>query len=264
MIPLKDQELIRQKFASELIGPVKIDYFTERESALAVPGRKPCAYCKPTREMLQELSGLSDLISLRVHIFDEAAEERAKVGIERIPGTVLRGAATGPGANGARFKFYGMPGGTEFPAFLESIVDISRREVLLSKGSVKELKKLREEVQVRVFVTPTCGYCPQMMRLAYQLSLANPNVRAEVIEVNEFPELGERYGVQAVPLTVIADKIAIPGAVQESLLVEQVLTAAEAKTSAGSSEGGPTSAVAREGAPPVQRGEQRPSGLIIP
>jgi len=264
MIPLKDQDLIRQKFAAELIGPVKIDYFTERESALTVPGRKPCVYCKPTREMLQELSALSDLISLRVHIFEEAAEERAKFGIERIPGTVLRGAGTGRNANGASFKFYGMPGGTEFPSFLESIVDISRGEVLLSKESVKELKKMRDETLLRVFVTPTCGYCPQMMRLAYQLSLANPKVQAEVIEVNEFPELGERYGLRAVPLTVIADKIAIPGVVQESVLVEQVLTAAEVETGTPQSEGGPTSAVSPEGPPPGQRGEQRPSGLIIP
>ncbi|TMG00762.1 MAG: hypothetical protein E6I03_10715, partial [Chloroflexi bacterium] len=116
----------------------------------------------------------------------------------------------------------------------------------------------------RVFVTPTCGYCPQMIRLAYQLSLGNPKVQAEVIEVNEFPELGERYGVRAVPLTVIADRIAIPGAVQESVLVEQVLTAAEVDTGTSQSEGGPTSAVSPEEPPPAQRGEQRPSGLIIP
>ena len=258
MIPLKDQELIQQKFAAELVGPVKIDYFTERDSTLTLPGRKPCAYCKPTREMLQELSGLSDLISLRVHIFDEAAEERAKLGVERIPGTVLRGAGAGQ-----EFKFYGMPGGTEFPSFLESIVDISRGEVLLSKESVKELKKLREDVVVRVFVTPTCGYCPQMMRLAYQLGLASTKIRPEVIEVNEFPELGDRYRVRAVPLIVIADKIAIPGAIQPDAVVEQVLKAADAETEV-QAEGGPTSAVTREEPPPVQRGEQRPSGLIIP
>ncbi len=155
MIPLKDQEFIRQKFAAELVGPVKIDYFTERELSLEVPGRRPCAYCKPTREMLQELASLSDLISLRVHIFEEAAEERSKFGIERIPGTVLRGASTGLSANGPAFKYYGMPGGTEFPAFVESIVDISRGEVLLSQESVRELRKLRDDVLVRVFVTPT-------------------------------------------------------------------------------------------------------------
>jgi len=267
MIPLKDQELIRQKFAAELLGPVKIDYFTERELSIEVPGRRPCAYCKPVRELLQELAALSDLISLRVHIFEEASEERTKFGVERIPGIVLRGTSTGLGANeGGLFKYYGMPGGTEFPAFLESIVDISRGEVLLSQESVKELKKLREDVLVRVFVTPTCGYCPQMVRTVYQLSLANPKVRAEVIEVNEFPELADRYQVKAVPLTVIGDKVAIPGAMNPDTLVEQVVKAGGSEASAPQEAPGPMSAVTPEEAPSarVQRGEQRPSGLIIP
>jgi glutaredoxin-like protein len=259
MIPLKDQELIREKFAAELVGSVKIDYFTERELSITVPGRIPCAYCKPTREMLQELAALSDLISLRLHIFEESLDERTKLGVDRIPGIVLRG------RDGTAFKFYGMPGGTEFPAFLESIVDISRGEILLSEESVKELKRLREDVLVRVFVTPTCGYCPQMMRAAYQLSLASSRVHAEVIEVNEFPELGERYQVRAVPLTVIADKVAIPGAMHPDALVEQVVKAAGSELSEPAEATGPTSTVeVAEGAPPVQRGEQRPSGLIIP
>jgi glutaredoxin-like protein len=261
MIPLKEQDLIRQKFAAELLGPVKIDYFTDREISLTVPGRTPCAYCKPTREMLQELAALSDLISLRLHIFEEAAEARAKFGIERIPGIVLRG----PSPNGPAFKFYGMPGGTEFPSFLEAIVDISLGEVLLSEQSVRELKKLRDEITVRVFVTPTCGYCPQMMRAAYQLSLANPKVMAEVIEVNEFPDLGDRYQVRAVPLTVIDDKVAIPGAMHPDALVEQVLKAFGSEAAEPPEVSGPTSAVKQDDAqPPVQRGEQRPSGLIIP
>jgi len=149
VIPLKDQEIIRQKFAQELSGPVKIDFFTERELDLVIPGRRPCAYCKPTREMLHELAGLSDLISLRVHVWDEEVEEARRFGIERIPATVLRG------RNGATLKFYGLPGGTEFPGFIESITDVSRGETLLSKESVQALRKLKEEVAVRVFVTPT-------------------------------------------------------------------------------------------------------------
>lgn len=261
MIPLKDQDLIRQKFAAELLGPVKIDYFTERDIALTVPGRAPCAYCKPTREMLQELAALSDLISLRVHIFEEAAADRAKFGIERIPGIVLRG----PSIDGPAFKFYGMPGGTEFPAFLEAIVDISRGEVLLSEQSFREFAKVHDEINVRVFVTPTCGYCPQMMRAAYQLSLANPKVRAEVIEVNEFPDLADRYQVRAVPLTVIADKVAIPGAMHPDALVEAVVKASGSEVTGPTETVGPTSSAVREEAPPpAQRGEQRPSGLIIP
>ena len=165
MIPLKDQEVIREKFAEELSGPVKIDFFTERELSIIVPGRKPCTYCKPAREMLQELASLSDLISLRVHIWEEADEDGKKFGIERIPATVLRGpfdpstSLRAGSAQGRRdsaiLKFYGLPGGTEFPSFIESITDISRGETLLSPESAKALRKLKEDVTVRVFVTPT-------------------------------------------------------------------------------------------------------------
>jgi glutaredoxin-like protein len=258
VIPLKDQELIRQKFAQELVGPVKIDYFTERDLDITVPGRQPCAFCKPTREMLQEIASLHDFVSLRVHILQEAVEERQKFGIDRVPATVLRG------SDSAAFIYYGMPGGTEFPAFLESIVDISRGEVLLSEESVKELGKVQDQVTVKVFVTPTCPYCPQMARAAYQMTLANPKVRSEVIEINEFPDLAERYGVQAVPLTVIADRIAIPGAVPENVFVEQVVKASGAQVETPEGASGPDTPAEPPKPDRIERGKERDSGLYIP
>ena len=102
-----------------------------------------------------------------------------------------------------------------------------------------------------------------MARAAYQLALTNPKVHAEVIEVNEFPELAQRYGVRAVPLTVIADRVAIPGAVHEKVLVEQVLKAVQSPVSEPPQAAGPTSPAAQEEEPP-KHGQQRSSGLIIP
>lgn len=247
MIPLKDQELIREKFAAELAGPVKIDLFTEREFGLTVPGKRPCQYCKQTEEMLRELSGLHPVISLRVHYMEDNPAEVETYGIERVPGIVLRG------MNGFALKLYGIPAGTEFPGFLETIADVSRREVLLTEDAVKKLSEIASEVSVRVFVTPTCPYCPAMARIACQMTMVNPLVRSEVIEVNEFPELAERYNVRAVPLTVIADRVAIPGMVPEDKLVEEVVKAA-----------GEAGATAPAAAPPIERGKERPSGLIIP
>lgn len=249
MIPLKEQDAIRQKFAMELIAPVKIDYFTEKEAKLDVPGKTPCAYCRPTQIMLRELSGLSDLISLRVHYMDEADEERVEYGIERVPATVLRG------RRGHSVKYFGIPGGTEFAAFVESLVDISRNEVLLSAESTQALESLDTDVSVRVFVTPTCGYCPQIVHTVYQMALVSENVHAEVYEVNEFPDLAERYKVEAVPLTVINDAVSIPGALPERQFVEQVIEAAGANRRT-SAPGSPQQ--------PVKRGQQRSSGLYIP
>jgi glutaredoxin-like protein len=258
MISLRDQEAIGQKFAAEMVGPVKIDYFTERELGITVPGKTPCQYCKPAREMLQELAGLSDLISLRVHYIEDNPPEKAQFGVERVPGIVMRG------MGGSFVKFYGIPGGTEFPMFIESIVDLSRGEVLLSEESVKALAELTQDVSVRVFVTPTCPYCPAMMRAAYQMAMISPHIRSETIEVNEFPELADAYKVHAVPLTVIDDKVAIPGMVHERDLVEQVMKVAGAAKPSGEAPEGPSTQPEPPAPKPIERGKQRPSGLYIP
>lgn len=245
MIPLKDQEALQAKFATELAAPVKIDYFTQREVALDVPGMQPCVYCKPTQQMLQEIAGLSDLISLRIHYFEDNPEEKTTFGVERVPGTVLRGPAPG------FLKYYGIPGGTEFPAFIESIVDVSRWETLLSEESVKALSEITNDVSVKVFVTPTCQYCPGMARAAFMLGMASEHVKAEVIEVNEFPEVGDKYKVEAVPLTVVNERTAVPGQMHESALVEMVVKAAAAGPAKGAGE-------------KIERGKSRDSGLYIP
>ena len=247
MIPLKDQELIQEKFARELMGPVKIDLFTERELGITVPGKRPCQYCKPTEEMLREISGLHASISLRVHHMEDEPPEAATFGIERVPGIVLRG------LDGFRLTFYGIPAGTEFPSFLETISDVSRREVLLAAESLQQLSEIKSEVSVRVFVTPTCPYCPAVARVVCQMAMVNPNIRSEIIEVNEYPELAERYNVTAVPVTVIADKVSIPGMVPEAKLVEEIVKAA-----------GPTLEVPPGAPKRIERGKERPSGLIVP
>ena len=53
MIPLREQEYLRERFARELEGKVKIDYFTQRPSPIYLPGREECATCEDTRKMLE-------------------------------------------------------------------------------------------------------------------------------------------------------------------------------------------------------------------
>jgi len=160
--------------------------------------------------------------------------------------------------------FYGMPGGTEFPSFIETITDVSRGEVLLTEDSAKALTKITSPVNVKVFVTPTCPYCPAMVRVAYQMAMVNPLIHAEGIEISEFPDLARAYGVEAVPLTVVNDKFAVPGMISEEQFVEIVAKAAEDSDAAPSLSGGSTNAVEAPPSPRVERGKERPSGLYIP
>jgi predicted DsbA family dithiol-disulfide isomerase len=47
------------------------------------------------------------------------------------------------------------------------------------------------------------------------MAIEFPNITADVIEANEFPELSQRYGVSGVPMTIINDKVEFTGAVPE-------------------------------------------------
>jgi glutaredoxin-like protein len=253
VIPLREQEYIRERFTRELTGKVRIDYFTQRPSPLFVPGREECPYCEDTRQMLEELAGLTDKIDLAVHELSEAREQAARMGVERVPGIVLRGPAN------RSVTFYGIPAGNEFPGFIDTIVEASAGKVELTKEVGKQLRRLKNRVALTVFVTPTCPHCPAVARAAYRLALASPSLSATVVEVSEFPRLAQQYGIRAVPTTVVDDRVAITGAIDEAGLLEQVLkTAEEGALASGTTRAGAVSAAERPAAP------TRGGRLILP
>ena len=65
------------------------------------------------------------------------------------------------------------------------------------------------------------------------MALECPQISADVIEVQEFPALGNRYTVRSVPLTVINESIRLTGAVTEHEFVDKVLQAGVASPSGG-------------------------------
>jgi len=251
VIPLREQAYIRDRFEQELAGRVKIDYFTQKASAIYVPGREECAYCEDTGQMLGELAALSDKLSLTVRDLSAAPDEAKKLGVDKVPGIVLRGPANRP------LRFFGIPGGNEFPNFIEAMIDASKTKAPVSADAAKHLKKLKDKVSVVVYVTPACSYCPGVVRAAYRLALASAHVDASAVEINEFPRLAQQLGVRAVPYTVINDRGAVTGAIEEAALAEQLAKAA-AGAAGPATTAGETSAMA----PPTEGPPA--SGLIVP
>jgi glutaredoxin-like protein len=250
LIPLREQEFLREKFSRELASRVRIDFFTQKETPLFFLRRQPCQYCKPVRQMLEELAALTDGISLRQHIFEEDKEAVTQYGVERIPAIVLH-------IGDSRWlKYYGSPGGHEFVPLVETIVDISRGTKYLSDKLGKRLRKLKDDVHIQVFVTPACPHCPQMGRLAYQVALESHHISAEVIEANEFPELSQRYQVRGVPTTIIDEKMGFAGSVPEDLLVDTIERAIQPSPLTTTPETGPVT-------PTSQSGDTAAGGKII-
>jgi len=61
--------------------------------------------------------------------------------------------------------------------------------------------------------------------LAHRMALENHNIRADMVEVTEFPQLVQRYRIRGVPKIVINDRLSFEGAVPERTFLEQVMKA---------------------------------------
>jgi glutaredoxin-like protein len=208
------QKQIREAFEA-LSGPVKIVMFTQGDN---VP---ECETCADTRQLLTEVSALSDKITLEVHDFVREAKLAEQYHIDKIPAVaILSGGAT-PKDYGIRL--YGVPAGYEFSTLIEDILMVSQQKSELKAQTLDELQKLTQPVNIQVFVTPTCPYCPRAVVLAHQLALASEFITASMVEANEFPHLSQKYQVYGVPRTVIEDVIHVEGAMPEAMLVTELM-----------------------------------------
>jgi len=149
LISDKDREAIQKHFEEQLESNVQITMFTERSSPIIIPGKEVCETCDQTQELLEEVAATSDKIALDVHEIGESREKAAELGIDRVPAFVVSGAGKG------RVRFFGIPSGYEFSAFIEDLVDVSRGSTDLSADTRGYIQSLNQDVNIKVFTTPT-------------------------------------------------------------------------------------------------------------
>ncbi|NHJ32930.1 MAG: glutaredoxin, partial [Asgard group archaeon] len=116
----------------------------------------------------------------------------------------------------------------EFTTFIESIMLVSSREPVLSPEAKDLLKTVKNKVNLKVFVTLECPYCPAMVIRAHKLALANDNITAEMIESSQFAQLASDFDIFGVPNTIINNgKGSVEGLVTEEVLIKEILEALE-------------------------------------
>ncbi|MGM0372152.1 MAG: protein disulfide oxidoreductase [Halobacteriota archaeon] len=180
-----------------------------------------CEYCDETVELNEELESLSEKYTVEVHDMDsEAAEEWDANKYDQAPVTVI----TDGEIKGVRY--YGIPSGQEFGAYVRDIVAVSTGESGLDDDIKAELAEIDEPVNLKVFVTLTCPHCPQAVETAHKFAIENPNFTSEMIEAQEFMELSQDFGVRGVPQVNINDEAGeFTGAQPPQQFLEQVKNA---------------------------------------
>ena len=193
-------------------------------------------YNEFAEKFLRDLARLSPRIQVSFHSLDEAkAKER---GVDRSP-TLLVAPDRYP------IRFSGAPAGEEGRTFMTALILASAGASGLSDLSKEILGKLKDKRHVRVFVTPTCPYCPGQGISAIKCAVEKPDlVSAEIVEIDEHPDLAKQYNVGSVPQTQFSEEYAALGLMPEERFVLEMVTLTDAAALAAE-----TAAKARGDAP---------------
>ena len=211
LIPDNKKEILKNRFRESMVDPVRILMFTQEIE---------CRFCSDTREIVQELAGVSDKISVEVYDFVSSADKVKQYGIDKIPALAIIG------KKDYGVRIYGIPYGYELQTLIEAVIGVSKGTTNLSDKTKAILVDVKSPVHIQVFVTLTCPHCPVAATIAHKLAVESDMIRADVIESSEFPALAQKYTVIGVPKIIINEKIEFVGAFSEDLFAEHVVLGA--------------------------------------
>ncbi len=195
-----------------LMRPVRLVLFTQAHA---------CAPCREQQQLLEELAGLSDKLTVEVHDLVADAGLASSYRVSRVPATAVVAGDDDPG-----IRFVGVTLGYEFASLIEAITIVSSGQSGLEPELARWAALISEPLHLEIMVTLTCPYCPRMVHLAHQLAAASPLIFAEMIDAAEFPDLAQRYQVSGVPRTVINERPAFEGALPPADAILEILKVA--------------------------------------
>jgi thioredoxin 1 len=187
LIDEKTAGVLKDHFQTELVREVEVKVYTDSQTETA----------QFAGEVVKELSEIDSKIKSQIFPFKDGK----KKGYPTDPYLTI-------GENlGYQMVFNGTPAGHEVNSLIEGIKVASQGTSGLTGENLKLISLLDKPVNLQVFVTTSCPYCPQSAGLAYRFAAANPKyIRAEVIEAQENQDKSIEYDVTSVPQQMVNDE----------------------------------------------------------
>jgi alkyl hydroperoxide reductase subunit F len=137
------------------------------------------------RELLDELSTLSSLITLRQHEAD---------GSVRAPSFSVSRVGADMG-----IRFAGIPMGHEFTSLVLALLQAGGHPPKADAAVVEQIKTLDGDFDFEVYISLSCQNCPDVVQALNLMAVLNPRVRATMIDGALFQAEVESKQIMAVP-----------------------------------------------------------------
>lgn len=117
-------------------------------------------------------------------------------------------------------RWLGAPVGEEGRILLEALIYVGFRQTGMSDASRKVLDQIKDRRDIKMFVSPSCPYCPTQATNALKAAVEAPDrVSLEIIDIQAFPDIAREYDAQSVPQTYANELLVALGAQPEELFM---------------------------------------------
>ena len=124
--------------------------------------------------------------------------------------------------NDTGLHYAGIPTGHELNSLVLGIYNVVGPGQTISPEMVERIKDL-PEATIKIGVSLTCHFCPDVVAACQRMAALNPKITATMIDLQHFPGLRKAKNIMSVPATMINDGPVIFG----SQTMDQLVTAVE-------------------------------------
>ncbi|MFX1397228.1 MAG: thioredoxin family protein [Promethearchaeota archaeon] len=214
----KYKEIIKKEMA-KLKKLVSLKVFTSK--SIDPDGRKiqACMDCGQFMSLLHIYEENSNgMLTIEEHSIDDNPEFAKEYDIQRIP-TVLFLDDDGREI----IRYLAAPQGQEIQPFIQALFAFAGAPNYYDATIKQNLNRI-ETSTIKVMITNTCPYCPQMVSIANLFAIASKGkIRSVIIDISANMDIGQYYDAAGVPYTIVNDQKAISGLVGADVVLRSLI-----------------------------------------
>jgi alkyl hydroperoxide reductase subunit F len=167
---IKDQ---LNQYLTKIVSPVSIDAYTNKEPSSS-----------SMVDLLEELSGMSDKVSL--NIYNDSNERTPSFKVNK------------PNESSG-IQFAGIPMGHEFTSLVLALLQVGGYPVKISEEQIEQIKNIEGEFYFETYISLSCHNCPDVVQALNILSLLNPGISHCMIDGALFQDEINTKKIMSVP-----------------------------------------------------------------
>ena len=204
----KYRDIIKREMA-KLTKPVRLKVITSQSAKPDGTKIRACMDCDQFMSLLRVYEENSnDLLTIEELTINENPDFAKQYDIQRVP-TILFIDQQGR----EYIRYLAAPQGGEIQPFIQAVFTFAGAPNYYQTTIKQNLDRIPPST-IKVMLTNSCPYCPQVVSIANQFALASEGkIRTIIIDIMANPDIGQYYDAAGVPYTIINDQKTLVGMV---------------------------------------------------